>query len=55
MIALTLTVNITAYYSTTTLKDHAHYSEQASLLISMGFGVVNFLFALPAVSLHLYL
>ncbi|KAF2265060.1 hypothetical protein CC78DRAFT_532691 [Lojkania enalia] len=42
-------VNVTAYYSSTILKVHAHYSNNAALLISMGFGVINFLFALPAV------
>ncbi|KAF2108423.1 hypothetical protein BDV96DRAFT_587778 [Lophiotrema nucula] len=42
-------VNVTAYYSSTVLKDHAHYSDQAALLISMGFGIINFVFALPAV------
>ncbi|KAF2634027.1 hypothetical protein P280DRAFT_554874 [Massarina eburnea CBS 473.64] len=42
-------VNVTAYYSSTILKDHAHYSDRSSLLISMGFGIINFLFAIPAI------
>jgi len=42
-------VNVTAYYSSTILKDHAHYSDQSALLFSMGFGIINFLFAIPAV------
>lgn len=35
-------VNVTAYYSSKILKDHASYSPQAALLISMGFGIINF-------------
>lgn len=38
----------TAYYSSTILKDHANYTDRAALLISMGFGIINFVFALPA-------
>ena len=42
-------VNVTAYYSSTILKEHAHYSDQSALLFSMGFGIINFLFAIPAI------
>ncbi|KAK3215883.1 hypothetical protein GRF29_8g1427028 [Pseudopithomyces chartarum] len=42
-------VNVTAYYSNTTLTQHAGYDPRAALLISMGFGIINFFFALPAV------
>ena len=38
-----------AYYSNTTLTQHAGYDPRAALLISMGFGIINFFFALPAV------
>ncbi|KAF2014555.1 hypothetical protein BU24DRAFT_371260 [Aaosphaeria arxii CBS 175.79] len=42
-------VNVVAYYSSTILKDHANYSDIDSLIISMGFGIINFLFAIPAI------
>jgi MFS family permease len=42
-------VNVSAYYSSTILRDHELFSDQAALLVSMGFGIINFLFALPAV------
>ncbi|KAF2655619.1 hypothetical protein K491DRAFT_412594 [Lophiostoma macrostomum CBS 122681] len=42
-------VNVSAYYSSTILRDHGLFSEQSALLVSMGFGIINFLFALPAV------
>jgi hypothetical protein len=42
-------VNVTAYYSSTILKEHASYTVRAALLISMGFGIINFLFAIPAI------
>ncbi|KAF2797483.1 hypothetical protein K505DRAFT_235427 [Melanomma pulvis-pyrius CBS 109.77] len=42
-------VNVTAYYSSTILKEHANYSNQSALLFSMGFGIINFLFAIPAI------
>lgn len=41
-------VNVIAYYSTQIFLD-ANYSESQALLASMGFGLVNFFFALPAV------
>lgn len=42
-------VNITAYYSSTILQEHTGYNDRSALLISMGFGIINFLFAIPAV------
>ncbi|KAH7112931.1 hypothetical protein B0J11DRAFT_183760 [Dendryphion nanum] len=42
-------VNITAYYSSSILKEHANYSDRSALIISMGFGIINFLFAIPAI------
>ncbi|KAF2715807.1 hypothetical protein K504DRAFT_478840 [Pleomassaria siparia CBS 279.74] len=42
-------VNVTAYYSSTILVDHANYPPRSALLISMGFGIINFLFAIPAI------
>ncbi|KAJ4352206.1 uncharacterized protein N0V89_007553 [Didymosphaeria variabile] len=44
-------VNVTAYYSSTILADpqHASYQPRDALLISMGFGIINFLFAIPAI------
>ncbi|KAJ4299822.1 hypothetical protein N0V90_005068 [Kalmusia sp. IMI 367209] len=42
-------VNVTAYYSSTILRDHAKYLPRDALLISMGFGIINFLFAIPAI------
>jgi hypothetical protein len=42
-------VNVTAYYSSTILKDHANFSDRKALSISMGFGIINFLFAIPAI------
>jgi MFS family permease len=41
-------VNVIAYYSSTTFLE-AGYSTEAALAASLGFGVINFLFALPAV------
>lgn len=41
-------VNVIAYYSSTIFSD-AGFSHASSLLASMGFGIINFLFALPAV------
>lgn len=41
-------VNVIAYYSTN-LFLQANYSETQALLASMGFGMVNFFFAIPAV------
>ncbi len=40
-------VNVIAYYSTTIFLD-ANYSESAALLASMGTGILNWVFALPA-------
>ncbi|KAF2175792.1 MFS sugar transporter [Zopfia rhizophila CBS 207.26] len=42
-------VNVTAYYSSSILVERAHFTDRNALLISMGFGIINFLFALPAV------
>jgi hypothetical protein len=42
-------VNITAYYSSQIMKENAGWSNERSLLLSMGFGIINFVFALPAV------
>lgn len=39
----------TAYYSSKILKDDAKWEDRTALLLSMGFGIINFLFALPAV------
>ncbi|VVT44594.1 uncharacterized protein SAPINGB_P000468 [Magnusiomyces paraingens] len=41
-------VNIIAYFSSQIFADSG-YSVQTSILVSMGFGILNFLFALPAV------
>lgn len=41
-------INVIAYYSSTIFLN-AGFGEQKALLASMGFGIVNFLFALPAV------
>jgi sugar porter (SP) family MFS transporter len=41
-------VNVIAYYSSTIFTE-AGFSESSALLASMGFGILNFLFALPAV------
>ena len=40
-------VNVIAYYSTTIFLD-ANYSESSALLASMGTGILNWVFALPA-------
>ncbi|KAJ9645677.1 hypothetical protein H2201_007506 [Coniosporium apollinis] len=40
---------IQAYYSSSVLHTVAGFSESNALLVSMGFGIINFLFALPAV------
>lgn len=42
-------VNITVYYSSQTMKVEAGWSPESSLLLSAGFGIINFLFAFPAV------
>ncbi|KAK4685250.1 hypothetical protein P7C73_g4899, partial [Tremellales sp. Uapishka_1] len=41
-------INIIAFYSSTIFSD-AHYNTLSSLLASWGFGLVNFLFAIPAI------
>lgn len=41
-------VNVIAYFSSQIFRDSG-YSVQTSILASMGFGILNFLFALPAV------
>lgn len=40
-------INIIAFYSTTVFKD-AGFSEFTALVASMGFGLINFVFAFPA-------
>lgn len=42
-------VNVTAYYSSKIMKDNAKWSEEQALLLSAGFGIINFVFAFPAV------
>lgn len=42
-------VNVTVYYSSKTMRDDADLSKENSLLLSAGFGIINFLFAFPAV------
>ncbi|RKK97680.1 hypothetical protein BFJ68_g13924 [Fusarium oxysporum] len=41
-------VNVIAYYSTSIFTD-ANYSLSEALLVSMGGGIINFLFAIPAI------
>lgn len=41
-------VNVIAYYSSSIFKDSG-FNNQSALAASLGFGVINFLFALPAV------
>ena len=41
-------VNVMAYYSTTIFLD-ANFSEQQALAASCGFGIINWLFAIPAI------
>ncbi|UZP36453.1 hypothetical protein NXS19_004269 [Fusarium pseudograminearum] len=41
-------VNVIAYYSTSIFQD-ASYSLSEALLVSMGGGIINFLFAIPAI------
>ena len=41
-------INIIAYYSSVIFLE-AGFSEQSALIASLGFGIINFLFALPAV------
>lgn len=41
-------VNVIAYYSSSIFQK-AGFTDKAALLTSMGFGIINFLFALPAV------
>jgi hypothetical protein len=40
-------VNVIAYYSSEIFLD-AGFSEKSALAASLGFGIINFLFALPA-------
>ncbi|KAF2492702.1 putative MFS myo-inositol transporter [Lophium mytilinum] len=42
-------VNVTAYYSSSILVQNAGFSNRNALLVSMGFGIINFLFAIPAI------
>ncbi|KAF2834977.1 sugar transporter family protein [Patellaria atrata CBS 101060] len=42
-------VNVMAYYSSSVLVDNADFSQYKALLASMGFGIINFLFAIPAI------
>jgi sugar porter (SP) family MFS transporter len=41
-------VNVTVYYSSQIMTD-AHWSNENALLLSAGFGIINFVFAFPAV------
>lgn len=41
-------VNVIAYYSSSIFKDSG-FNNQSALAASLGFGIINFLFALPAV------
>ncbi|KAI9832322.1 MAG: hypothetical protein M1826_002008 [Phylliscum demangeonii] len=41
-------VNVIAYYSSA-IFEQAHFSDISALAASLGFGIINFLFALPAV------
>ena len=41
-------VNVIAYYSTTLFID-ADFSQQSALAASFGFGIINWLFAIPAI------
>ncbi|KAK9378816.1 uncharacterized protein V2V93DRAFT_328391 [Kockiozyma suomiensis] len=41
-------VNVIAYYSSTIFRDSG-FSDISALLASMGFGIINFLFAIPAI------
>lgn len=42
-------VNVTVYYSSKIMKDNAKWSAESALLLSAGFGIINFVFAFPAV------
>ncbi|KAF3052366.1 hypothetical protein E8E11_010967 [Didymella keratinophila] len=42
-------VNVTAYYSSKIMRDDAGWSANDALLLSMGFGIINFIFAIPAI------
>jgi MFS family permease len=42
-------VNVTAYYSSKIMKDNANWSSESALLLSAGFGIINFVFAFPAI------
>ncbi|KAF1927013.1 uncharacterized protein M421DRAFT_102106 [Didymella exigua CBS 183.55] len=42
-------VNVTAYYSSKIMRDDAGWSANDALLLSMGFGIINFVFAIPAI------
>jgi hypothetical protein len=42
-------VNVTVYYSSKIMKDKAGWSDKSALLLSAGFGIINFVFAFPAV------
>lgn len=42
-------VNATVYYSNTILTKRGGFKDRNALLVSMGFGIINFLFAFPAV------
>ena len=42
-------VNVTAYYSSKIMRDNANWSSEAALLLSAGFGIINFVFAFPAI------
>ncbi|KAF7679855.1 general substrate transporter [Alternaria burnsii] len=42
-------VNVTVYYSSKIMKENANLPDRRALLLSAGFGLINFLFAFPAV------
>jgi hypothetical protein len=42
-------VNVTVYYSSKIMKENANLPDRRALLLSAGFGIINFLFAFPAV------
>ncbi|KAF2759188.1 hypothetical protein EJ05DRAFT_499609 [Pseudovirgaria hyperparasitica] len=42
-------INVLIYYSSDILVHNAHFKERQALLTSLGFGILNFVFALPAV------
>ncbi|KAH6629572.1 hypothetical protein C7974DRAFT_359430 [Boeremia exigua] len=41
-------VNVTVYYSSSIMTENANWSPENALLLSAGFGIINFVFAFPA-------